>query len=589
MKFRELSNWKDPEGNKGLVYFSQLLEELLFDYSLDTYKPSAMNSSLLCEEALQAIKEIGEGNIRKPNIDHILEELSENLSKDVVSNSLLTLDLGGLKGKIKNKENDLQERKVVVELIFNQIILPKYKVSNERILIGEIKKGSDFSGIRSLTRSYVTCLVNLGYSSKFIFSSLINCFYNKEIEIDGSSVDGFFKLFPLHNKKYIVVYKGETVFKRISAACGKLGIKIIDRPSLLPPGISNDKFYLKKDQNYMLIELEAKDQYSAHVAADRRVEFVRTLYTLFHHKSHPEFEASCIIYDVANDEMVDSVFVQDPMCKCMDLMPGVASKKLNNFVSKFYMQKDSFIKFNRCAELHSMAIKSDSKEEKLINLWIALESLIPTKNPADEVSNIEHIINSVIPFLNLRYLSRLLSELQKSMWRFKEEFYEEVVSDVNGDSLVEKLAKVMSLPEYDRKKIMIDNSFEFFYLLRERYKYFCHVLSDPKETSKALENHKKRVGWQLRRIYRSRNLIVHKGLAPAYTDILVENTHDYLDIIMKSIIDMKLNRGAVHSVEQSFKLAEMEYSFFSGFLAGKKTVVNDEFIKMIICCGVRQL
>ena len=37
MKFRTLKNWKDPQSQEGPVFFAQLLEELLFDYSLDTY------------------------------------------------------------------------------------------------------------------------------------------------------------------------------------------------------------------------------------------------------------------------------------------------------------------------------------------------------------------------------------------------------------------------------------------------------------------------------------------------------------------------------------------------------------------------
>lgn len=64
-----------------LLYFAQLIDELLFDFSLDTYKPSAMNSSLLCVEALEVFKEVEDGNIKRPNFQHVLDELCANLKR----------------------------------------------------------------------------------------------------------------------------------------------------------------------------------------------------------------------------------------------------------------------------------------------------------------------------------------------------------------------------------------------------------------------------------------------------------------------------------------------------------------------------
>lgn len=75
MKYRKLDKWDAPAECVNLLYFAQLLDELFFDFTLDTYKPSAMNSSLLCEEALKVIEEINNGNIKKPNLQHVLDEL----------------------------------------------------------------------------------------------------------------------------------------------------------------------------------------------------------------------------------------------------------------------------------------------------------------------------------------------------------------------------------------------------------------------------------------------------------------------------------------------------------------------------------
>lgn len=55
------------------------MEEMLFHYTIDTYKPSVMGISLLVHEALTTIEEVEKGNIKEPNIKHVLEELCDFL------------------------------------------------------------------------------------------------------------------------------------------------------------------------------------------------------------------------------------------------------------------------------------------------------------------------------------------------------------------------------------------------------------------------------------------------------------------------------------------------------------------------------
>ena len=104
MIYRKTNRWDSVKDSKNLLYFSQLLDELMYEFSLDTYKPSAMNTSLLCKEALQTIHEIDIGNIKRPNLQHILDELSENLKNDLVANELITIDIQGIQAILKNNK-----------------------------------------------------------------------------------------------------------------------------------------------------------------------------------------------------------------------------------------------------------------------------------------------------------------------------------------------------------------------------------------------------------------------------------------------------------------------------------------------------
>jgi len=71
MKYIKTPHWSDIPNQQGLLFFAQALNEALFDYTLDTYKPPALNIRLLCIEALQTIDNIKIGLIKMPNIDNL--------------------------------------------------------------------------------------------------------------------------------------------------------------------------------------------------------------------------------------------------------------------------------------------------------------------------------------------------------------------------------------------------------------------------------------------------------------------------------------------------------------------------------------
>ena len=121
MRFRQLKNWDDPASSVGLAYFSQLLEEMLFVFSLDTYKASVMHTGLLCAEALEVIKEIELGNIKHPNIMHVNEELCSTFEKDPVAQALVPLPSSAFFPTLKNPKSTLKEMETVLSFLCVQI------------------------------------------------------------------------------------------------------------------------------------------------------------------------------------------------------------------------------------------------------------------------------------------------------------------------------------------------------------------------------------------------------------------------------------------------------------------------------------
>ena len=270
------------------------------------------------------------------------------------------------------------------------------------------------------------------------------------------------------------------------------------------------------------------------------------------------------------------------MQKRADPPPRLALTRLRALVSGFSLEKDSFAKFHRSAQLHSMALGSDSQENQILNIWIALESLVPSETKSNESSNIEHISSSLMSFLSISYIENLLGNLAKDLLRWNSRLTRALLKKVKGKKVEEKLARMLIMEEYREVRAELEVATKDFYLLRDRLEYFKSTLSSPLSVANALDNHSKRLEWQIRRIYRARNIIVHSGRTPKYTRALIEHAHDYLDTILTSLVTLASKPKTINSVPQGFKFVQLRYSEYLRNLKEKGAAFDDENIENLM-------
>lgn len=584
MRFRRLTKWEQTENCQNLIFFAQILEELLFDYSLSTYKPSAMNTSLLCEEARETIIEIEKGVITKPNLDHILRELLENLSKDKVAEKLIDFDVATIKSILLDSKIAASRKKTTIELLCRQIDLKTYKKKNEELLIKSICESASLKDIREFSRSYITTLLNIGYTSEHINSIASKFFYHDKNEIitGNEAIIEFIDRFQEDPNDFLVVYRACKAFKTISNACSSFNVEISEDINHLEYDLSNYKFPLRDDEYFLIVSgVKARDPNSAKAKSDQRIETIATLFNLFHHKETPTFSHDCLIINRTKNVVHRSKKEINAMHKCIDLTAEKAAPKMNKLIAEFSLEKFSFQKFNRSAELHALALRTDSKENQMINLWIALESFVPAKDESLEISNIEHISKMVVPFINVYYFPKILSRLTSDLLNWNRRAFIAAIKEIDGIGLIEKTAKLLALPELEEKRETLKSEFRQFYLLADRFSYLEGVLSSTDNIKKALENHTTRIEWQIRRIYRARNLIVHSGKTPSYTSILIENTHEYLDCIFSLFIQLTTKPKKINDISQGFAYLGVFYSEMLKTISQSKRPFDEDLIKRI--------
>ena len=262
------------------------------------------------------------------------------------------------------------------------------------------------------------------------------------------------------------------------------------------------------------------------------------------------------------DENNSITIINEPiksMHKCIDLKKAKAESKLQEFLKSFKLTEDSFNKFINSVRLHSIAIHSSSHENQLLNLWISLESLVPADTKNKDNANIQHIVDSIIPFLNMYYLKSLINKLIKDLVRWDVYKVRKLLKDIPGDDLQFKIVNLLSNNNLSEKLNNLMIEIKDFHLLNDRLKHFNNLLLSKEKISNTIINHTERLQWQIRRIYRARNLIVHTGNTPSYTSTLIEHIHSYLDIILETLIQLS-SKNKINSVGQGFQYIELMYN-----------------------------
>lgn len=560
MKFRNLRNWEGQKNLEGLIFFAQLLEELLFDYSLDTYKPSAMNSGALCVEAIHVIRNIEDKVAPAHNVKYILDELCLNLKHDSVARCLIPLQINAVINKLKNKTISLSDKSTLLKILASHLSPQRYKVENEVKLTEAITEGAKKSSIRNLARSYITTLIDCGYSSKYIAATSRKFFYMGDSKISAPGVvTDYFSLFPYKNQKYQAVFIASEIFCQIEQSCKSFEITLSKTPPI--DEINGQRVICQKlgdGEIYLLVpNLKSKDVHAARAAAQRRVEAVSTLLSLFHHKDIAAWRDAVLIVNEGTGKSRNVKAPTNTVLKCIDYRTKHAAEKLNHLVENFSLsERKSFLRFFRSAELHRLSLKNSNPETQLLNLWVALETLVPAK-PHTGHPRINIMVDGIVPFLSCLYIPRLIRNLRKDMFEWDARVTLNALTNITADTNDAKLFLLLTDEAHLAAKNQLLTDFKEFYLLRNRFYYLSEQLSSPKKAAELLRTHWCRVDWQIRRIYRARNYIVHSGYAPTFVDTLLKNLHDYLDITLNAVIEMASCKGMFGSIDQSFEYADM--------------------------------
>ena len=532
MKFSKPKNWTNGFRHDGLLYFAQRIEEMLFSYTSELYSVPAMNTHLLVLEYLDTDETIEDRSIAEAQLKHIMEEFQYSFKNDIViQNNITEEECKNILDKLNT--SNIVDRKKVMRYLFE--LLKKYDKWCVAYIKEIVPQEQEKKKIERALKCFVPELIGRGYSGEYIYHYARKIFFESPVDsIDA--LDAFLNRFDFRRKEYTVyvpVKKSVINFKEI------LEHRLRAEFGLFPE--ASDLKY--KSSRYVLVKLSLKD-YDERAAADqayRKLNLFFKYYNFLGNEKHDWIRNICKV----TSEQGDNAFVEmRPLCfrRYVVEKDKVATGRMTETVISMLVfdSQEALYYIDRAVVMHNTAISERNLSNGFLNLWSALEVLFVESQSKSKLNDVEA---KLIPILQKDYVSEIFGQLEDYLEENMGEAYvenlKEEVIEYNDDTW---LAELLILDEYEGCRTKIKNDLKEYPVLRSRISQVSSIFKTKKSALNEIERYTQRVKWHLRRLYRTRNAIIHSGEEAKNIKLLGEHLHSYLDCCLYEIITKLADR-----------------------------------------------
>lgn len=206
-------------------------------------------------------------------------------------------------------------------------------------------------------------------------------------------------------------------------------------------------------------------------------------------------------------------------------------------------------------------------ESRLTNFWVALEALLVDHDG----SIIEKVIKYIPSSLALSYCSRLLRANAIQLAAFIRAASHRGLPEAAG------LRTLLGVPARGRisidpaslAELLVDDARagRLFTLCAKhpllifRLNQVRDKIKSTSDLRQSLEGHREGVGWQLGRIYRARNSLVHRGTLPRRAEYLIQHLHTYLSMTLHYLV-REIGDSSILTVTAAFARRRALYEVY---------------------------
>jgi hypothetical protein len=365
-------------------------------------------------------------------------------------------------------------------------------------------------------------LINDGYSRAHILQQVEQRFFTSPIKkIEKRTLQRFFSTFDNESRdyqSYIPVSKNLASY----LACISIGGMSVMTEAVLPVAV-RDAFQGSQGYNathqYVLIEMDAKDPFSALRGA---AEFLSSMVAMtylgqrgvhfeWNQYGYVKLKRGVVGNVILNEQIVFQRNATTLTKKVIAQLKGQTENILTQFTP------ESTARLLSAINISALSRSSPRPENQLITLWSSIEVLL--SDPPRGVPRVVHYVDMLTPCICIKYPRRYIVALFDELRRY----------------YPKHIRSFFRRPEFSTGLDQYTSFTDLLYLqdMKPLHPAFCQPMtSNPLALYRlwkleknfgnrdalhsALTSHEERVRWQLYRIYRTRNHIVHSGKIPTF-------------------------------------------------------------------------
>lgn len=588
MKFNLLSNWVYDDSLEGLLLFVQRLQEL--SYSRSDYLEKNIHLSIweLLNEYIEILEFIDATSNGQNELEFISSELIVKISRDQIFSSFLgdkkDCYLEGIK-----PHNSHKIIKQNLEIISLKISPYKWFNAYKKDILSILKKKKEKDQILHSVNSLFEFLVNYGYQKNTI-NHLINIYFfdksKAKMITSITDIEGFLDFFDLQNKEFEVCFAASNFFKEIEDSCNNFNLEIISTREFLYNENLESKFFKNKENKKVFIvckNIKAVDYAHAYKIASEKISLISDLFALFHHTIRPWYSEYGLVYHHKKQHVINITDPVNPMENLKDQEIEKAKNIFPVFLNNFALVQDSFKRITRGIELHAFSLGTKEVSSQILNLWICFEALLVTETSSSHISMVEDSLKKIL--LNNILLSKIVNT-KDLLIKWNEPAFRNTIAklplELQNDLIVATLS-IFVLKEYEILANELLSQMTEVPLLRNKIHFIIKNFQSINKIQQYKQDIEKKLSWDIRRIYRTRNKIVHQGMLEDHSYFIVETAHYFLDQILNSIIVKKISYQDIQSIENFLHEVKLIYSENHRFLKSQVNVgvTKDNYIKLI--------
>lgn len=578
MRKPNLTKWNDDDGLQGLLIFAQALNELLFDYTLDSFKTPALNLHLSIMEVRVLVSQLVEGRLKEGALSFCVEELEYHLKNDPVIPRPIPHAWQECFGKIKDlKANPKKIFDLIDALLID--VGKKYWDHLKVKLREAVRDPNKKKKIISLAKAFAAEIELRGFSQRYAYFANKRFFFTSNSSPERierpEQLDVFLNLFERNSRPRSVAFRASNDFIKFKDYSEPFRITIQDTPPPIEnPGLRTQGF-IGSSADFPLFfivkDIRAKDEHYACSRAKLHAEFFTDVCRFSNHTATLSLSSASLIME--NDNQYTDVIEAPPNPMTCNYRRQENEddfstiQKAIEILSGAHFSPALRHKFTKVLEYHEAALTAKTLENQLLNLWSALEGFLPP--PDQKTVRINHYLASLIPVLTVTYVSKVFGYVSDCLFNHSEDIKNLINSISSEDTFSLKTTAMLTCEEFESERrdlcnLLLDNR-----LLLYRCFWCYQSFSNTKVILKNLEAHKKKIEWHIKRIYTTRNLIVHSAQSLPYLNSLVENLHSYIDTLVNYIVKTGVSSEMPAQLGGVLALCALEANALENHLKGE--------------------